>query len=54
LSYTTNRVEGYHRQLRKLLYLAVMNITKKWTRPIQNWARILNRLAFRFAERVPV
>jgi len=47
LIYTTNTVEGYHRQLRKviktkgsfpteqsvrkLLYLATMNITRKWT-----------------------
>lgn len=70
LIYTTNTVEGYHRQLRKviknkgsfpteqavrkLLYLATMNITRKWTMPIQNWPRILNQLAIRFAERVPV
>jgi len=70
LIYTTNSVEGYHRQLRKviknkgsfpteqsvrkLLYLATMNITRKWTMPIQNWPRILNQLAIRFAERVPV
>ncbi len=70
LIYTTNSVEGYHRQLRKviktkgsfpteqavrkLLYLATLNITRKWTMPIQNWPRILNQLAIRFAERVPV
>jgi len=70
LIYTTNTVEGYHRQLRKviktkgsfptdqavrkLLYLATMNITRKWTMPIQNWPRILNQLAIRFADRVPV
>jgi putative transposase len=70
LIYTTNGVEGYHRQLRKviknkgsfpteqsvrkLFYLATMNITRKWTLPIQNWPRILNQLAIRFAERVPV
>ncbi len=70
LIYTTNGVEGYHRQLRKviktkgsfpteqavrkLLYLATLNITRKWTMPIQNWPRILNQLAIRFAERVPV
>ncbi len=55
LIYTTNGVEGYHRQLRKviktkgsfpteqavrkLLYLATLNITRKWTMPIQNWPR---------------
>ena len=70
LIYTTNTVEGYHRQLRKviktkgsfptdqsvrkLLYLATMQITKKWTAPIQNWPLILNQLAIRFEERMPV
>lgn len=69
LIYTTNTVEGYHRQLRKviknkgsfpteqavrkLLYLATMDITKKWTTPIQNWPLILNQLAIRFEERFP-
>lgn len=69
LIYTTNAVEGYHRQLRKviknkssfptpqaagkLLYLATMNITKKWTTPIQNWPLILNQLAIRFENRWP-
>jgi len=70
LIYTTNTVEGYHRQLRKvtktkgvfpteqsvrkLLYLATINITKKWTATIQNWALILNQLAIRFEDRWPV
>jgi transposase-like protein len=52
LIYTTNSVEGYHRQLRKvtksksifptpeaahkLLFLANRDILKKWTMPIQN------------------
>jgi transposase-like protein len=70
LIYTTNSVEGYHRQLRKviktkgsfpteqsvrkLLYLATLNITKKWTAPIQNWPLILNQLAIRFEDRMPV
>jgi putative transposase len=70
LIYTTNTVEGYHRQLRKviktkgsfpteqsvrkLLYLATMNITKKWTAPIQNWPLILNQLAIRFDDRLPL
>jgi putative transposase len=69
LIYTTNTVEGYHRQLRKviknkssfpteqsarkLLYLATMDITKKWTTPIRNWALILNQLAIRFEDRWP-
>jgi len=68
LIYTTNSVEGYHRQLRKviktkggfpngeavrkLLFLATRNITKKWTAPIQNWAKILNQLVIRFENRL--
>ena len=70
LIYTTNTVEGYHRQLRKvikskgsfpteqsvrkLLYLATMNITRKWTAPIQNWPLIPNQLAIRFEDRIPL
>jgi len=68
LIYTTNTLEGYHRQLRKvtknkasfptpeairkLLYLATQDITRKWTSPIQNWANILNQLAIRFEGRL--
>jgi len=67
LIYTTNTVEGYHRQLRKvtknkssfptpqsarkLLYLATMDITKKWSGPIRNWPLILNQLAIRYEDR---
>jgi putative transposase len=68
LIYTTNSVEGYHRQLRKviktkgafpskeaakkLLYLAYRNITADWTAPMQNWASILNQLAIKFESRL--
>ncbi len=68
LIYTTNSVEGYHRQLRKvvktkgafphqeavkkLLYLAYYDITSDWTAPMQNWANILNQLSIRFHERL--
>jgi transposase-like protein len=70
LIYTTNTIEGYNRQLRKviknkssfptsqaarkLLYLANIDITKKWTRPIVSWALILNQLVIRFGDRVPL
>ena len=70
LIYTTNSVESYNRQLRKviktkssfpnveaarkLLFLANQNITRKWTMPIQNWPKILNQLAIRFEGRFPV
>jgi transposase-like protein len=70
LIYTTNTVEGYNRQLRKvvktkgalpsgdaarkLLYLVTMEITKKWTASVFNWAKIRNQLAIRFEGRFPV
>jgi transposase-like protein len=70
LIYTTNSVEGYHRQLRKvtkskgafptpqaarkLFFLAHREILKKWTMPIYNWALILNQLVIRFEDRMPI
>lgn len=70
LIYTTNTIEGYNRQLRKvtktkgafptaeaarkLLFLVTRDITSKWTMPPQNWARILNQLAIRFEGRFPL
>jgi putative transposase len=70
LIYTTNLIEGYNRQLRKvtknraafpspeaarkLLWLAHWDIAKKWTMPIPNWAIILNQLAIRFEDRFPI
>ena len=70
LIYTTNTVEGYNRQLRKvtktkgslpsaeaarkLLYLVTRDITRKWTAPVFNWAQILNQLAIRFEGRFPM
>ena len=70
LIYTTNSVEAYHRQLRKvtkskgafptpqaarkLLFLAHREILKKWTMPIYNWALILNQLVIRFEDRMPI
>lgn len=70
LIYTTNAVEGFHRQVRKvtktkgvfpsdmglqkLIYLAVMNISKKWTQPIQNWALTAGQLRIKFGDRMPL
>lgn len=67
--YTTNTVEGYNRQLRKvtksrgsfptgeavrkLLFLANRDIIKKWTNPMADWPSILNQLVIRFGDRVP-
>ena len=68
--YTTNNIEGYNRQLRKviknkasfptvqsvrkILYLANVHITKKWTLPMFHWSVILNQLAIRFGDRFPL
>jgi putative transposase len=70
LIYTTNSVESYNRQIRKviktkasfpsieaarkLLFLANQNITRKWTAPIRDWPKILNQLAIRFEGRFPI
>ena len=70
LIYTTNTVEGYHRQVRKvtktkgvfptdtslekLVYLAYRNIRKKWTMPISNWGQISQQLAIKFGERFKI
>jgi transposase-like protein len=67
LIYTTNTVEGYHRQIRKvtknkgvfpndtalekLVYLAYRNIRKKWTKPQTNWGAISQQLAIKFGDR---
>jgi putative transposase len=68
--YTTNAVEGFHRQIRKvtktkgafsspqalekLLYLVIKNITKKWSSPIPNWGLIISQFAIKFPGRVKV
>lgn len=70
LIYTTNAVEGYHRQLRKVtktkgaftsdmallkqVYLATKNIKKKWTSPLQKWALTVQQLAIRYGDRLPL
>lgn len=68
--YTTNAVEGFHRQVRKitktkgaftsdmallkLIYLAVGNISKKWTQPLPNWSLIVQQLCIRFGDRAKI
>ena len=70
LIYTTNTVEGYHRQIRKvtknkgvfpsdtalekLVYLAYRNISEKGTMPLANWALISQQLAIKFGERYEI
>lgn len=69
LIYTTNAIEGFNRQLRKvtksksvfptddsllkMLYLAMIDITKKWTGRQREWGKIHAQLAIFFAERIP-
>ena len=69
LIYTTNAIEGFNRQLRKvtksktvfptddsllkMLYLAMMDITKKWTGRRQDWSVIHAQLAIYYANRMP-
>ena len=69
LIYTTNTIEGFNRQLRKvtksksvfptddsllkMLYLAMMDITKKWTGRRQDWSIIHAQLAVYFEDRLP-
>ena len=36
----------------KLFYLALMNISQKWTMPLQNWKAALNRFTIMFKERM--
>ena len=66
--YTTNTIEGFHRQVRKvtknkgvfpsddallkLVYLAYKNISKKWTQPLQNWSLTVSQLAIHFEGRL--
>ena len=68
LIYTTNAIEGFNRQLRKvtksktifptddsllkMLYLAMMDITKKWTGHRQDWGQIHSQLEIFFEERL--
>jgi transposase-like protein len=67
LIYTTNAIEGFNRQLRKvtksksvfptddsllkMLYLAMIDITKKWTGRRQDWGIIHSQLMVFFGER---
>jgi len=69
LIYTTNTIEGFNRQLRKvtksksvfptddsllkMLYLATMDITKKWTGKRADWGQIRMQLDIAFPNRLP-
>ncbi len=66
--YTTNIIEGYHRQLRKvtktkttyptddalrkIIYLATVEVAKKWTIPIRDWKECASQIGIYFADRL--
>jgi len=68
--YTTNAIESLNSSLKKVtkkrsafptddsiykvLYLALMNASEKWTMPIRNWGLAINQFAIHFGERVPI
>jgi len=39
--------------VRKVLYLAIIKASERWTRPVQDWTAALNHLALVFPGRVP-
>lgn len=65
--YTTNTIESLNRGIRKYtktksifphdqaalksVYLAIGNIEKKWTMPVQNWGMILQQFLIKFEDR---
>ena len=67
--YTTNAIESVNMGLRKiiknrgsfpndeaamkLIYLALQNISQKWTMSVKDWKAALNRFAIVFGERLP-
>lgn len=69
LIYTTNTIEGFNRQIRKvtkaksvfptddslfkMLYLAMKDITKKWTGRRQDWSQIYAQLVIYYGDRIP-
>lgn len=68
--YTTNAIESINSQLRKVvkkkgafptpesvrkvMWLAMMRASNRWSRPVKDWAKALNHLAVVFEGRVPV
>ena len=66
--YTTNTVEGFNRQIRKitktkggflndeslikLVFLAYRDISKKWEKTISNWAEIISQFSIIFEDRI--
>ena len=69
-TYTTNAIESLNMSLRKvtknrgsfpndeamtkLLYLAMKNLSKKWTLPIRDWKSAMNQFTILFEGRMPI
>jgi putative transposase len=67
--YTTNAIESLNMTVRKVLknkrffpsddaackqiFLAIRNISKRWTMPVRNWSEALSRFVIEFGDRVP-
>ena len=70
LIYTTNPIEGFHRQVRKytktkgafvsenalfkLIFCAINNIAVKWNQPLHNWALTISQLDIYFPNRLNI
>jgi putative transposase len=68
--YTTNAIESLNSSMRKILkvrrafpndeaatklmYLALQNMAKRWTRPVKDWKKALNQFAIMYEDRVPL
>ena len=68
IMYTTNVIEGLNRQYRKvtktksvfpsdsslekMLYLASLNVAKKWTQRYRNWDQVISQLTVLYGERL--
>ena len=66
--YTTNAIESLNMTVRKVLknkrffpsddaafkqlFLAIRNISKRWTMPVRNWGEAMNRFMIEFGERL--
>ena len=68
--YTTNAIESLNGSMRqvlktrrafpgdeaaiKLMYLALQNLAKRWSRPVQDWKKALSQFAILFGDRLPL
>lgn len=68
--YTTNAIESVNFTIRKviknrqsfphneaamkLIFMALQNISKRWTMPIHNWGEAINQFAIIYGDRVPI